>query len=210
MQTAARSPYGWFRWVRSHRFARLVLLWLSAADRIALDGPYKALIDTLPGWAIGAQHAAHPMLWDVWKDPDPWFYDLWLGRYRQGGAHVEYRGTDVYALPAPERLDIDAVTGRFDDVLRAAVDVAPDEAAMFEHARAALRSNAPESMIYVRRLPVLAPSTHPLGARRLMAAVEGVVSEEPVDMRDYVPPPRPPAYAETLNDAILAAVNSLS
>ena len=57
---------------------------------------------------------------------------------------------------------------------------------------------------------MLAPSTHPLAARRLMAAV--LLARHADDAHDWRDegPPRPAGYGTTIRAVVLAAVNTIA
>ena len=205
LRTVARNPYGWFRWLRKKGYRRLVLRWFSPAEYAALDGPLKVF--TTPEWGYMAE-AEHPhelsMLWNAWRmDETATWSDTRAPK-------AEFRGSDVFALPEPAAADFNALAARLDTTLAEASVLVPRDATAYDRARAALNAADPERAVPVAELPMLAPSTHPLGARRLMAAVLlAQPADAAHDWRDDVPP-RPADYGATIHAAVLAAVNSIA
>ena len=200
LRIVASSVRGWFRWLRRNGYRRLVLIYLSPAETAALDGPLKVLTEARAGWFVVADGRDHLMLWDEWRSGP-------LGMFRTGVFSVEMRGAVVYPLPPPPGADFDAVAARLDAALAAALARCPEDAPAFERARAALQAHDPEAVARGEGLPVLAPAEHPLGARRLGAAVRIVWANERPHSNWLEPPPRPPEFGPALRDAILAAVN---
>jgi len=205
LRTVARDPYGWFRWLRNNGYRRLVLTWLSDAEYAALDGPLKVFTTAEQGYMVAAEHERElPMLWNVWRVDSP------TGPFGTHGASVQYRGSDVFALPERADAGIDALVARLDAVFAEASVLVPGDAPAYERARAALTAGDPEGTVSPDELPLLAPSTHPLAARRLMAAV--LLAGRAYDAhawRDDVPP-RPVDYGATIRAAVLAAVNTIA
>jgi hypothetical protein len=206
LRTVARDPYGWFRWLRKQGYRRLVLRWFSPADYAALDGPLKVFTTAEHGNMIVAEHERDlPMLWNVWRTGDT------SGWRSPRAAKVEYRGSNVFALPQLETVTADALAAQFDAVLAEASALRPADAPAFAHARAALAATDPETMLAAAELPMLAPSTHPMVARRLMAAV--IIVRRVADAyREWRAGgiARPAAFWPMINDAVLAAVNAVS
>jgi hypothetical protein len=206
VRTVARDPYGWFRWLRRSGYRRLTLLRLTRAEYAALDGPLKVFTTDESGYMIGAEHASElPMLWNVWRK------DQTIGWFNASWTKVEYRGSNVFALPAITT-DADTAAAQLDAALAVEAAAASGDAATFECARAALVAPEPERLLEPAELPMLAPSTHPLGARRLMAAVLITDRTSAADYRRWLDgePRRPAAYGHAIADATLVAVNSLS
>jgi hypothetical protein len=203
LRTVARNPYGWFRWLRKNGYRRLVLVWMSAAQYTALDGPLKVFTTDEHGYLVVAEHeCALPMLWTAWRVD----YTAGWG----SPAKVEYRGSDVFALPERAAADVDAVVTRLDTAFAEAAALVPGDAPAFERARAALRATDPEAAVAAAELPMLAPSAHPLRARRLMAAVLlARCAGAGHSWRDE-PPPRPADYGAAVRDAVLCAVNTIA
>ena len=181
-------------------------MWLSPAEYAALDGPLKVFTTHEVGYMIVAEHARElAMLWNAWR------VDYTEGWLSARAAKIEYRGTDVFALPQREPADDGAVAARLDAVLAEASLLTPHDAGTFAQARAALVAGDPDAMLVAAELPGLAPATHPLDARRLMAAV--VIARRAggeYSNRIDGGPPRPPTFFTTISDARMAAVNSLS
>jgi hypothetical protein len=206
LRTVARDPYEWFRWLRKQGYRRLVMRWFSPADYAALDGPLKVFTTAELGNMIVAEHERElPMLWNVWRTGDT---SGWLG---PRAAKIEYRGSNVFALPPGETMSADALAAHFDTVLAEASALRPADAPAFALARAALAAADPETMLAAAELPMLAPSTHPIVARRLMAAV--IIVRRCADAyREWRLGgiPRPEAFWPTINDARLVAVNTLT
>jgi hypothetical protein len=203
LRTVARDPYGWFRWLRKTGYRRLVLRWFSPAEYAALDGPLKVFTTNEYGYMAEAAHARDlSMVWNAWR------VDSTAGW--GSAAKVEYRGSDVFALPEPAAADFDALAARFDTMLAEASVLVPGDAPAYQHARAALNAAEPERGVPVAELPMLAPSTHPLGARRLLAAVLLARCADARHNRREDFPPRPVDYAATMRAAVLAAVNTWS
>jgi hypothetical protein len=155
---------------------------------------------------IVAEHECElPMLWNVWRTRDS------TGWLSPRAVEVEYRGSNVFVLPPREIVDTDVLVARLDAVLAEAGSLMPADAPTFAQARAALVAPDPETMLAAAELPMLAPSTHPIAARRLMAAVI-LVHRVADGYREWRigETPRPAAFWPTLSDAFLAAVNSLT
>jgi hypothetical protein len=205
LRTVARNPYGWFRWLRKNGCRRLTLRWLSLAEYSLLDGPLKVFTTHEFGYMVVSEHAnALPMLWNVWR------VDYTSGVLSTRAAKVQYRGSDVFALPDHAAADADALVAPFAAVLTEASALAPDDAPQFERARAALHARDPESAVPADELPMLAPSTHPLGARRLLAAaLIAQRANAPRGWGDELPP-RPADFAATIHDAVVAAANTIA
>jgi hypothetical protein len=206
LRTVARDPYGWFRWLRKKGYSRLVLRWLSPAEYAALDGPLKVFTTREYGYMAEAEHAHElSMLWNAWRVDAA---TTWRGAR---AAKVEFRGSEVFALPQRAPEDVDALLARLDMLFAEASALVPGDAPAYERARAALNANDPERAIPAAELPMLAPSTHPLGARRLMTAV--LLARRAGDghhWRDDPPLPRPVDYAATIRAAVVAAVNAIA
>jgi hypothetical protein len=203
VRTVAHSPYGWFRWLRKNGYRRLVLAWLSAAEYAALDGPLKVFTTTEQGYMLGAEHEL-PMLWNAWRVDS---VTTWRGAR---AAKVEFRGSEVFALPERGPEDVDALGARLNTMFAEASVLVPGDAPAYALARAALNASDPERAVPAAELPMLAPSTHPLSARRLMAAV--LLAQRAGDGhngRDDQPP-RPVDYAATMRAAVVAAVNAIA
>ncbi|HEY6237318.1 MAG TPA: hypothetical protein VIW69_19610 [Candidatus Elarobacter sp.] len=207
VRTVAHDPYGWFHWLRRSGYNRLTLLRLSPAEYASLDGPLKVFTTREAGYMIGAEHASElPMLWIVWRT------DQFVGWFNARATKVAYRGSNVFAVPARDTADVDTVAARLEVALTEEAAATPDDAATFAHARAALVAREPEALLEPAELPMLAPSTHPLGARRLRAAVVITHRTAEAENRRWRngESPRSAAYGQAIVYATLVAVNSLS
>ena len=182
LQTVARSPQSWFRWLQGMHYGKLML--------VALGHPY---------FGIAAAGDGVPMLWDEWRRGK-------TGIYFTGPMTFDLRGADADAAVTQARVpSLAAMIERLDPLLRAASALAPDDADAFERGRRALHAS---HAALPARTSLFPPLSYVLDVRRAAAAIDAMSEAgSRYSFRDPGPP-RPDGYGQTMMDAIVAVVNA--
>ena len=182
LQTVARSPQSWFRWLQGMHYGTLML--------VPLGHPYLG---------IAAAGDGAPMLWDEWRRQQ-------AGIYQTGPMTFDLRGSDAEAAVTQPRVpSLAAMIERLDPLLQSASALAPDDAEAFDRARRALHASHPA---LPARTSLFPPLSYVLDVRRAAAAIDAMYEAgSRYSFRDPGPP-RPEGYGTTMIEAIVAAVNA--
>jgi hypothetical protein len=182
LETVARSPQSWFRWLQSMHYRRLLL--------VPLRPPY---------FGIAAAGDGGPMLWDEWRRRK-------TGIYYTGPMTFDLRGSDADdEVTQPAVPSLSAMIERLDPMVREASALAPEDADAFDRARRLLHASHPALPARTRLLP---PISYVLDVRRVAAALDALWEAGSRYNYREPSPPRPERYGATIRDAIVAAVNA--